>query len=101
MLDQQSLGEGQVLRNSILHFLCLLTGYDRQSAPGEVTPSTFDVMATKSKVEDVLSVDHFDPSLSADIQMVSIFLYVCVCARAYMHICVHACVLPQKAKSKM
>ena len=70
LLDQQQLSDSQVLRNAILHFLCLLTGYDRHSAPGKVAPSSFDVMAVKSKLEDALSEDKFDASHPADIQMV-------------------------------
>ncbi|XP_070188647.1 serine-protein kinase ATM-like [Littorina saxatilis] len=69
LLDEQTLSDNQVLRNSIVHFLCLLTGYDRRSAPGEVTAPSFDIMTTKSGIEDVLNEDKFDPSQSADIQM--------------------------------
>lgn len=74
LLDEQTLSDNQVLRNSIVHFLCLLTGYDRRSAPGEVTAPSFDIMTTKSGIEDVLNEDKFDPSQSADIQMVGFVL---------------------------
>ena len=99
LLSQQLLSETQVLRNGIVHFLCLLTGYDRRSAPGEVTPSSFDVMATKSKVEDVLREGHFDLTLSADIQMVGILTCVNVCLSPpgiHVYIQTHTCMNTQR-----
>ncbi|XP_076466353.1 serine-protein kinase ATM-like [Babylonia areolata] len=69
LLDPLSLSDTQSLRNAIVTFLCLLTGYDRHCAPGEVTPSSFDVMAVKSKTQDVLREEKFDLTRAADMQM--------------------------------
>ncbi|KAK7494518.1 hypothetical protein BaRGS_00014171, partial [Batillaria attramentaria] len=72
LLDPELLSDSQTLRNSIVHFLCLLINYDCRYAPGEISSSGFDVRSVKMKVEELLSEEMFDPTHPADLQLMDL-----------------------------